>query len=77
MSKLSPPCTTCLYYTHPEWAVLIPNYMICSNPKADGVGRIDILRAKVERTTRRTAIIDSCGPEGSWWEGKQCSDSIH
>jgi len=59
-------CKTCKHCSHPEWAVLIPGYMICIHPNAEGSGRLDVQR-----------LLDDdlhCGKSAKWWEPKD--DSI-
>jgi hypothetical protein len=60
-------CKTCKHYQHPEWASGIPGYMVCTNSKADGVGRVDIQRSAHELSTQ------FCNIKGLWWEAKDDS----
>ena len=55
-------CSDCRFRQHPEWAVLIPGFMICINPKAGELGRLDLQRV--------SKGDEFCGPEGKWWENQ-------
>jgi hypothetical protein len=56
-------CKDCKWRQHPEWAMLLPGFMICVNDNAGEVKRLDI-----QRTCKGDAY---CGTEGKWWEKKQ------
>jgi len=60
-------CRECRYCQHPEWAVLIPGYMICVHPKAGETGRLDLQR-----------LLDDdnhCGKSVKWWESKDVDNA--
>ena len=55
-------CKTCKWCQHPEWAVLIPGFMICVHVNAGDTGRLDVQR-----------LLDDnkhCGKSAKWWEAK-------
>lgn len=54
-------CKSCKYREHPEWAMLLPGFKICTHPKAT-IGRLDIERVMDDD--------NHCGPEAKWWEEK-------
>lgn len=57
-------CRDCRYALHPDWAEMLPFFLICTHPKtinsSSACGRIDV--------QRNLKGGDFCGPEGKWWE---------
>jgi hypothetical protein len=55
-------CSNCKYCQHPEWAILVPGFMICVHTKVNDVGRLDVQRVMDDD--------EHCGPTAKWWEFK-------
>jgi hypothetical protein len=57
MNKL---CYNCRFSKHPNWAVMLPSFIVCEHPDGIEIGRIDVLRASSKY----------CGPRPKWFEPK-------